>query len=220
LITEGLIDKSYVSLNSQMTVAAACKVFEESQQSNLPIVDSGEFKGILFKNQLQGFEEDKIKIEKLQDKIRSISVLPETRMVSALKIMVNEGVGFLPVITHSGEMVGVLSSVHLWNEFASRSSLLGNGSWIIVSMLHRDYSLSKLAHLVESHDLMIVMHFVQYYQGTDSIDVHLKVNRENVNELIQSIQRYGYAITGVIQPKKYIDDWEDKFEELMRFFST
>lgn len=220
MIKEGLIDKSYVSLNSQMSVADACKVFEKSQQSNIPIVDSGDFKGILFKNQMQGFDEDKIKIEELHDKIKYISVLPETRMVSALKKMVNEGVEFLPVISHSGEMVGILSSINLWNEFASRSSLLGNGSWIIVSMLHKDFSLSKLAHLVESHDLMIVMHFIQFYQGTDSIDVHLKVNRENVNELIQSIQRYGYEITGVIQPKKYIDDWEDKFEELMRFFST
>ena len=203
-----------------MTVAEACKVFEECTLSNLPVVDSGEFKGILFKNQLQGFEKDKIKLDKLQDQFRYISVLSETRMVSALKKMVNEGVGILPVINHSGDMVGVLSSAHLWNEFASRSSLLGNGSWIIVSMLYKDYSLSKLAHLVESHHLMIVMHFVQFYQGTDTIDVHLKVDRENVNELIQSIQRYGYTVTGVIQPKKYIDDWEDKFEELMRFFST
>lgn len=220
MITEELIDKSYVSLNSQMTVGEASKVFKDCKQSNLPVVDSGEYKGILFKNQLQGFEKDKIKLDQLQDQFRSVSVLPETRMVSALKTIVNEGVGYLPVIDHSGEMIGVLSSVHLWNEFASRSSLLGNGSWIIVSMLHKDYSLSKLSHLVESHQLMIVMHFVQFYQGTDTIDVHLKVNRENVNELIQSIQRYGYTITGVIQPKKYIDDWEDKFEELMRFFST
>ena len=42
-----------------MTVVEACKVFEESGQSNLPIVDSGLFKGVLFKNQLQGFEKDK-----------------------------------------------------------------------------------------------------------------------------------------------------------------
>lgn len=203
-----------------MTVAEACRVFEDSDQSNLPVVDSGEFKGLLFKNQLQGFEKDKIKLDKLQDQFRDISILPETRMVSALKTMVNKGVRILPVINHSRDMIGVLSSVHLWNEFATRSSLLGNGSWIIVSVLRKDYSLSKLAHLVESHELMIVMHFVQFYQGTDSIDVHFKVDRENVNELIQSIQRYGYTVTGVIQPKKYIDDWEDKFEELMRIFST
>jgi len=203
-----------------MTIGEACIVFNESNQSDLPVVDSGEFKGILFKNQLKGHEKDQLKLFELKNQFKPISVLMETRMVTALKKMVDQGIAYLPVVDHSSEMIGVLSSVKLWGEFASRSSLLGSGSWIIVSMPQKDYSLSKLAHLVESHRLMIVMHFVQFYQGTDTLDVHLKVNRENVNELIQSLQRYGFTVTGVIQPKKYIDDWEDKFEELMRFFST
>jgi predicted transcriptional regulator len=203
-----------------MTVGEACAVFNDSNQSNLPVVDSGEYKGVLFKNQLEGHEEDGLKLSELESEFKPISVLVETRMVSALKKMVTMGIANLPVIDHTSEMVGVLTSGNLWGEFAKRSSLLGDGSWIIISMPQKDYSLSKLAHLVESHRLMIVMHFVQFYQGTDAIDVHLKVNRENVNELIQSIQRYGYKVTGVIQPKKFVDDWEDKFEELMRFFST
>lgn len=220
MITEALIDKAYVSLNSQMTVDAACKVFDDSHQSNLPVVDFGMYKGVLFKNQLQGHKKDEIILEELSSQFRPISVLVETRMVTALEKMANQGIAFLPVVNHSSEMIGVLSSAGLWSEFASRSSLLGTGSWIMLSMLQKDYSLSKLAHLVESHRLMIVMHFVQFHQGTDTVDVHLKVNRENVNELIQSLQRYGYVVTGVIQPKKFVDDWEDKFEELMRFFST
>jgi predicted transcriptional regulator len=220
LITEALIDKNYISLNSEMTVGEACAVFNDSNQSDLPVVDSEEFKGVLFKNQLKGREDDDLKLKELESQFKLISVLSDTRMVSALKKMVTQGVAYLPVIDHSSDMIGVLTSGKLWGEFASRSSLLGDGSWIIVSMPQKDYSLSKLAHLVESHRLMIVMHFVQFYQGTESLDVHIKVNRENVNELIQSLQRYGFEVTGVIQPKKFVDDWEDKFEELMRFFST
>ena len=64
------------------------------------------------------------------------------------------------------------------------------------------------------------MHFVSFTPGTDLIDVHLKLDRENVNELAQHFQRLNYNVTDVIQAKKYEDDWDNRFDQLMRFFST
>ena len=203
-----------------MAVAEAFEVFNSSNESNLPVIDNGVFRGILFKNQVSDNKQNNLTVADLRDQFRQVSVNEDTRMVSALKKMVSEGVALLPVLNQEGEIKGVMRAKHLWNEFASRSSMLGEGSWIILTMPKKDFSLSRISHLIESHDLFLVMHFVQFYQGGNVIDVHLKVNRENVNELLQSLQRFGYHVSGVIQPKKYVDDWENKFEELMRFFST
>jgi len=203
-----------------MAVAEAFEVFNSSNESDLPVIDNGVFRGILFKNQVSDNKQNNLTVADLRDQFRQVSVNEDTRMVSALKKMVSEGVALLPVLNQEGEIKGVMRAKHLWNEFASRSSMLGEGSWIILTMPKKDFSLSRISHLIESHDLFLVMHFVQFYQGGNVIDVHLKVNRENVNELLQSLQRFGYHVSGVIQPKKYVDDWENKFEELMRFFST
>ena len=203
-----------------MAVAEAFEVFNSSNESDLPVIDNGVFRGILFKNQVSDNKQNNLTVADLRDQFRQVSVNEDTRMVSALKKMVSEGVALLPVLNQEGEIKGVMRAKHLWNEFASRSSMLGEGSWIILTMPKKDFSLSRISHLIESHDLFLIMHFVQFYQGGNVIDVHLKVNRENVNELLQSLQRFGYHVSGVIQPKKYVDDWENKFEELMRFFST
>ena len=134
--------------------------------------------------------------------------------------MTNEGVSSLPVIDSEGTMKGVILASHLWSEFAVKSSLVGPGGWIVLSMKNIDYKLSEIAHIVESNGMKIVLHFVHFFQGMDLIDVHIKVDRENVNELVQTFQRYEYKVSDVIQPKKFSDDWEDRFDELMRFFST
>jgi len=220
LIPEYLIEKTYYSLSTSDTTSKACNIFSKSNQASLPVVDSGEFLGMLSKNLIQCDEKKETKIVEFKELFRDISVYSESRMVSALKIMVKQGISHLPITDSTNEMIGVLSSDNLWAEFAKKSSLLEDGSWIIISMAKNDYSLSKIAHLVESHRLHIMMHYVQFSQNIDMVDVHLKLDRENINDLLQSLQRYGYHITGVIQPKKYVDDWEGKFDELMRFFST
>lgn len=220
MIIEDLIEKEYASLKSEMTFKEARELFEETKLNDLPIVDGEAFKGILFVDQVEGKGEDKDLLGEIEDQYKSIAVKMDERMIIALKKMTKEGVGNLPVIDDQGEMQGVILSDRLWSEFAVRSSLLGAGGWIVLSVKKRDYKFSEIAQIVESNSMMILMHFVHFFHGVDLIDVHIKVDRENVNELVQTFQRYEYSVSDVIQPKKFEDDWEERFDQLMRFFST
>lgn len=220
MIDKQLIHSNYEKLESGMTVSEALKCFDISGHTELPLVTDGAYLGLVFRRQIASIEDQNTLMSSLDLKALEVSIYPDERLVTALKLMMNSGIGLLPVIDHSQEMLGTLHVADLWIEFAKRSSFMGDGSWIVLSMNRKDYSLSELAHLVESHRLIIVFHFVQYHEGMSTVDVHLKVNRENVNELLQTFQRYGYKVTGVIQPQKFTDDWEGRFEELMRFFST
>lgn len=220
MIVDTLIEKEFFSLSSTMTFKEAYKIFNRSNLNELPIVDDSIFKGILFKDQIKGDEKSDDLISLLEDQFRLISVEENERMIVALKKMTSEGMSSIPVINDEGVMLGIILSSHMWNEFATKSGLMGTGAWIVVSMKQNDYHLSEIAQIAESSGMIIVMHFVHFFQGVDLIDVHLKFNHENVIGLVQSLQRYKYNVTDVIQPKKYSENWEDKFDELMRFFST
>ena len=220
MIVDTLIEKEFFSLSSTLTFKEAYKIFKKSKLNELPIVDDSIFKGILFVDQIKGNEKSDDPVSLLQDQFRSIFVEEDERMIVALKKMTNEGISSIPVIDDEGNMLGLVLSSHLWSEFAEKSGLMGTGAWIVVSMKKNDYHLSEIAQIAESSGMIIVMHFVHFFQGVDLIDVHLKFDHENVIGLVQSLQRYKYNVTDVIQPKKYSDNWEDKFDELMRFFST
>lgn len=220
LIIDDLIEKKYYSVNSSMSFKEVFQTFEESTQNDLPIVDETLFSGVIFKEQVLGREESNDEISTIKEQLRSIFVLEDDRMIVALKKMTAEGVSHLPVVDSDEAMKGVLSTADLWSEFAGKSSMMGLGGWIVLSMNKSDFSLSEISHIVESNGMMIVMHFVQFFEEMDVIDVHIKVNKENVNELVQTFQRHSYKVVDVIQPKKFTDDWDNRFDELMRFFST
>jgi CBS domain-containing protein len=220
LKVEALIEKKYYSLNSSASFKEAHELFEESTLNELPVVDDSVFKGVLFKDMISGREGNKDLIASIEDQLRVIAVNEEERIIVALKKMTLEGVTTLAVIDDDGLMKGMLLASDLWNEFAIKSSLAGMGGWVVLSMKKTDFKLSEISQIVESNGMMIVMHFIHFFQELDIIDVHIKVNRENVNELVQTFQRYGYKVVDVIQPKKFVDDWDNRFDELMRFFST
>lgn len=220
MIIDALIEKEFFYLNSSTSFKKAYESFERSKLNELPVVDDKIFKGVLFKDQIKGNEKSKEAISIIKDQFWYISVLENERMIVALKEMTSKGLSSLPVLDAEGEVLGIILSSQLWSEFASKSSLMGEGAWVVLSLKKIDYHLSEIAQIAESNGMLIVMHFVHFFQGVDLIDVHLKLDHENVNGLVQSLQRYKYNVTDVIQPKKFSDDWEDKFDELMRFFST
>ena len=220
LIVEDLIEKKYYSVNSSMSFKEVFETFEECGQNDLPIVDNAIFKGVIFREQVQGQEDNMEEIASIKEQLRPVFVNENDRLIVALKKMTLEGVSYLPVIDTEETMKGVLSTADLWSEFAVKSSMMGLGGWVVLSMRKNDFALSEISHIVESNGMQIVMHFVQFFEEMDVIDVHLKVNKENVNELVQTFQRHGYKVIDVIQPKKFTDDWENRFDELMRFFST
>jgi len=220
LLVEDLIEKEFYSVESSMSFKQVYNVFTESNQNELPIVNSGVLHGIIIKEQLLGKEENEEAIETIKEQFREVSVKEDERIIVALKKMTLGGISNLPVVDIEGNMKGIVSASTLWNEFSIKSSMSGIGGWIVLSMKKNDFKLSEISQIVESNGMMIVMHFVHFFQEMDIIDVHIKVSRENVNELVQTFQRYGYKVVDVIQPKKFADDWDNRFDELMRFFST
>ncbi len=220
MIIDRLIEKEFCSLSSLMSLKEVHESFESSKLNELPIVDDGFFKGVLLKSQLREIEKNSDSLSTLNNQFRSISVDQNEPMINVLKKLTKEGVSSLPVVDEDGMIKGLILSTHIWSEFASKSGLMGDGSWVVLTMKKNDYYLSEIAQIAESSGMIIVMHFVHFIHGVDLIDVHLKFNHENVNELVQAFQRYKYNVSDVIQPKKFEDDWDSKFDELMRFFST
>lgn len=220
MLVEDLIEKKFYSVDSSMSFKQVFNVFNESNLNELPIVDNAVFLGLIIKEQVLGKEENTDPISTIKEQFRNVSVKEDERVIVALKKMTIGGISNLPVIDEDGLIKGIVSASALWNEFSIKSSMSGIGGWIVLSMNKNDFKLSEIAQIVESNGMMIVMHFVHFFQEMDIIDVHIKVSRENVNELVQTFQRYGYKVVDVIQPQKFVDDWDNRFDELMRFFST
>jgi hypothetical protein len=56
---------------------------------------------------------------------------------------------------------------------------------------------------------------------TDStrVEVTLKINREDISDILQSFERYEYFVKSTYQGSRFHDDLRGRYDELMRFIN-
>ncbi|CAJ1931570.1 unnamed protein product [Cylindrotheca closterium] len=106
-----------VTVSAEDSVASARQVFEERRLKSAPVIDSitNQFKGSLKLNDLV----KAIRSGRSEDKVRGIlrssvdTVLPETSIADLEELMVDKGVGRIPVVDEEGVLVGLVTRTDL-----------------------------------------------------------------------------------------------------------
>lgn len=104
---------SLVTVSTEDSVAFARNVFEERRLKSAPVIDpnTNQFKGSLKLNDLV----KAIRSGRSEDKVRGIlrssvnTVLPETPIADLEELMVDKGVGRIPVVDEEGVLVGLVT---------------------------------------------------------------------------------------------------------------
>jgi hypothetical protein len=51
------------------------------------------------------------------------------------------------------------------------------------------------------------------------VEVTLKINREDISDILQSFERYEYFVKSTYQGSRFHDDLRGRYDELMRFIN-
>jgi ACT domain-containing protein len=132
-------------------------------------------------------------------------------------VISDEHLSVLPVINNEGLYTGSISVNNIIEKLSTMAAVNEPGSVLILEVRPNDYSLSQIAQIVESNDARVLsVHIASNYEG--NLDVTLKINRAEINGVIQTIQRYGYVIKSTFQVNNfYQEDLKNRFDSLMNF---
>jgi hypothetical protein len=88
-------------------------------------------------------------------------------------------------------------------------------------MTPQDYSLAELSRIVEYNDAKILNVFVNTLPGNFSkVLVSLKLNRPELNTIVQTLERYQYRIHSVHQSMDQSSDFSTRYEWLIKYLNT
>lgn len=217
MIAKELISESIPPIKPDDTGVRALKWMEEFKVSHLPVVEGRNYLGLISDNDILDMEVPEQPISSISDFYEKIFINENKHYYDALKTISEEHLSVLPVLNDEGLYVGSISVNNIIEKLSTMVAVNEPGSVLILEVRSNDYSLSQISQIVEGNDARILSaHVASNFDG--NLDVTLKINRAEINGVIQTFQRYGYVIKSNFQINNfYQEDLRNRFDSLMNF---
>ncbi len=125
----------------------------------------------------------------------------------------------IPVIDKKENFLGVITMEDLLQYFANHFSFAEPGSILVIETSRKHYSLSEIARIAESDDIIILSSFVNAIPDSHRVYVTLKLNRQDIQSLKSSLERFGYEISATFSEAEYHDGLKDRYDALMTYLN-
>jgi acetoin utilization protein AcuB len=214
-----LISHSIPNLRLQDTVRRALQLMADFHIAHLPVVGDDKFLGMVEENELMDVEDEAQEIGSLDIPRLRVAILQDEHFLSALRLWKLHKISIIPVIKTDGEFVGVISSGELLSALDEYIGADEPGGIIQLSMEPRNFSLGEVGRLVESNDASVI-HIVTYKDPNNGqLLVSIKVNRNDIQDIIATFQRYEYTIEAYYGDNLAEDDLRANYAHLMNYLN-
>ncbi|MDZ4823435.1 MAG: CBS domain-containing protein [Flavobacteriales bacterium] len=219
ITAQTLVNPDLPALTAQDDPVNALNLMDQFRVAHLPVVENGKFRGVISETELLSI--DRIASEKENAmKLVEVSVPPEEHILEILKVASEHHLTIIPVVDVEKKYMGAITLEKLVDSLSQYQSVNDPGAIVVLEINENDYHLSQIARIVEENDARILSLSVNTSPGSGKMELHLKINKEDINPILQSFERFGYNITASYQEPEYTEDMRTRYDELMRYLNT
>ena len=218
MIAKELINHMIPPLKLTDTAAYAIAWIEEFRTKELPVVNNGEFLGLINDEQILDSNDGNKLIGDFDLDCTDCFVHESQYFYDILKLAVDSNVELVGVVDESKKFVGVITIQDTITAFAQTTPIQAQGSVVVLSMNNSDYSLAELSRLVEENNARILSSSVRQDPSDSSmIKVTLKINLEDISTIVATFERFEYKIISRFQETEVTESDRDKIDELLKY---
>lgn len=188
--------------------------------SHLPVVDGNKYLGLISDKLIYDLDLLDKTLEGLEDKLNTTHVHTDQHIFEVGVLMYKLKISVIGVVNMDHLYVGAITLYDLARRFARLFSLQEIGGVIILEVNVNDYSMAQIAQIVEGNDTRILSFFLYRNPGTTTMDVIMKLDKEDLSPVIQSFMRYDYQVKAVYLDHSMLNDlYKDRYDQFMRFMN-
>jgi predicted transcriptional regulator len=219
MLASTLISSDIFPLKKTDTCEGALMFMQDWKVSHLPVVFDGRLLGYVSANKLAD-ESPEDRIESFIAPLVDLKLSQTQHVFEVLSMMVEAGLSCLAVCDEQQIYVGSVSVNEVLGHLAG-SSLSQPGAIIVLQMNPQDYSLAELSRIIEYNDCKILNVFVHANTLSPAhILVSLKLNKQTVSSVIQTLERYQYQIFSVHQLETTDANLDKRYSWLLKYLNT
>ena len=214
-----LISQQLPPLKSDESGEKALRFMEEFKVTHLPVIDGNDYLGMVAEEDILDSNERQLPVTEYLNEHRRPYVTDEQHIYNVLRTINSAEVSCIAVLESNGDFLGSISLKDLLQKFDELAAISQSGGIIVLEIAQTDYSLAKIAHVIESNDAKILSSYIGSTPHNDQIELTLKIDREELAPVLQSLERHEYNVVGSYQEKQQIDDLRDRYDSFMRYIN-
>jgi acetoin utilization protein AcuB len=215
-----LISEQIPVLHPTDSVKHAQNYMRRLQLAQLPLVDEEKkLLGIVWAADLRKADSPKTELKDFAYQQTDRTVHEHDHVFDVLKIASQQKLDVIPVLDKEEKFVGSITIDKLMNYFAEETDILQPGGIIVLEMNASDYSLTEIARIVESQNAHVIGLFVGRERESAQMEIIIKLDKTDVQNIVQSFERFNYTIKETFQESEYFHDLKERYDSLMSYLN-
>lgn len=194
-------------------------LFFASKLCQIPVVEDGNYLGIIDEKDIQTLETAREEMTNRDYEKFRPALLLSAHPFEVLRIMHIHQLSLLPIINDENEYVGAITKDALLKYLVENMGVEAEGSIIVLEMAPRDYSLSQIARICESEQVLILGVSIKTNVNTGKLELTIKTNTTDIAAVVQSLERFQYTVLDTYGDQKIDNDIVDRYKLFMNYIN-
>ena len=220
MIAKDLISGSVLPLKASDTGLVAMHWFDEFRVTHLPVVGDSQLLGLISEDDIfteGSFEEP---IWNFQLKLQNVSILHTRHIYEAIKLFADSQLTTLPVVDEKGTYLGVITLADIVKNLASTVAVSNPGGILVLELNANDFSMVEISKIIEDNDAKILSFYITSPADSTRLELTMKLNRIDIQPIIQSFIRYNYTIKASFFESDYFENLRERYDLLMTYLNV
>jgi len=186
---------------------------------HLPVVDDGQFVGLLAEDDLIEATDYQAPVGDVTLSLINPYVLEDQHVYDVIRVFYERELTVVPVLNDKNKYLGLISINGLTEYFAQLTAVSQPGGIIVLEINNKNNSLAHMAQIVESDNAQILSSYVRTFPDSTRMEVTLKVNKQDISAILSTFSRYEYVIKATFNNSSEIDNSRDRYDSLMNYLN-
>lgn len=218
MFAKELISNGVSPLMTSDTGLEALSLMEEFKVKHLPIVNNELLLGLISDDDIFTLNDPEAAIGNYTLSSQNPYVFDSQHLYDVIKEIAAQKLTLMPVVDKNMHYLGVVILTDLIQQLAQMSAINQPGGVIVLEIGEHDYSLGELAQIVESNDAKILSSYIYSVPNSTLLELTLKINKVNINGILQTLERYDYRIKTTIFANED-EEMDERFDSLMKYLN-
>ncbi|KNY27865.1 CBS and ACT domain-containing protein [Pseudobacteroides cellulosolvens] len=199
------------TISPDATIAEALELMRHNGIRKLPVVKGEELVGIVTEREmlevspskattLSVFEVNyllgKTKVSQVMTK-DVVTITADSLLEEAALLMRDNNISTLPVLVGE-KLCGIITETDIFNAFIELMGFSDIGARIAVEAQDSPGILADITHVIKEYGVNIT-HIAIYGGESGSSDVVIRVNTQNTDEMVKTLENHGYKVISVLK---------------------
>ena len=218
LISQFLSNADF-SIQNADSIQQALEKLQDMLCKELVVLNGDDYIGLVNETILLDAEDEDAPLSSIKINTAPIQLKFNQHPYDALVMITVYNSTIIPILDQDNKYIGVLTQLDILKAISSIQSQNESGAIIVLATGLHDFSLSQIAHLVESDNCRILNCATKINLESDNIEVTLKVDKSNINALLNSFLRHNYLVLETHNTIAAFDDTADRYQQLMNYIN-